>query len=198
MYGGIIHILENIKVKNIIISKQKQNNEYLEKVLDIAKNKNINLVIVEAGDKIKLDSSSYFDILWPSTNLVEENSTNNNSIVANLVFNDFKILFTGDIEQIAEEAIIKKYKGTNKLKSSILKVAHHGSKTSTTEEFLNLVNPQIVLIGVGKDNKFNHPNTEIIERLQKNGSKIYRTDKNGEINIVIDRKMRINIKKIIK
>ena len=193
MYGGIIHILENIKVKNIIISKQKQNNEYLEKVLDIAKNKNINLVIVEAGDKIKLDSSSYFDILWPSTNLVEENSTNNNSIVANLVFNDFKILFTGDIEQIAEEAIIKKYKGTNKLKSSILKVGHHGSKTSTTEEFLNLVNPQIVLIGVGKDNKFNHPNVEIIERLQKNGRKIYRTDQNGEVKIIVDRKMGIKI-----
>lgn len=165
MCGGIIHILENIKVKNIIISKQKQKNEYLEKVLDIAKEKNINLILVKAGDKINIDKNTYFDILWPDTNLIEENSTNNNSIVANLVFNDFGMMFTGDIEQIAEKAMWQKYKNTNKLSTSILKVAHHGSKTSTTDEFLNLANPQIILIGVGKDNKFGHPNTEVLERV---------------------------------
>ena len=62
MYGGIIHILENIKVKNIIISKQKQSNEYLEKLLAIAENKDINLIIAEAGSRINLDKNTYFDI----------------------------------------------------------------------------------------------------------------------------------------
>lgn len=167
MFGGIIHILENLKVKNIIISKQKQNNEYLDRVLKIARDKNINVIVVKAGEKIKLDSQTYFDILWPDNNLIEENSTNNNSIVAKLIFNDFKVLFTGDIEELAENKIVQKYKDTDKLKSSILKIAHHGSKTSTTQEFLNLVNPKIVLIGVGKDNKFNHPNDEVIKRLER-------------------------------
>lgn len=167
MYGGIIHILENLKVKNIIISKQKQSNQYLEQVLEITKKKKINLIIVKSGDKIKLDSNTCFDILWPDNNLIEENSTNNNSIVANFICNNFKMLFTGDIEQIAENEIVKKYQSTNKLKSSILKAAHHGSKTSTIQEFLNLVKPQMVLIGVGKDNKFNHPNIEVLERLEQ-------------------------------
>lgn len=198
MYGGIIHILENIKVKNIIISKQKQNNEYLEDVLKIARDKKINIIVVKSGDKIKLDSKIYFDILWPENNLIEENSTNNNSIVAKLIFDDFKMLFTGDIEQISENKIVQKYKSTNKLKSSILKIAHHGSKTSNTEEFLNLIKPKIALIGVGKDNKFNHPNVEVLERLQKKGSKVYRTDENGEVRIIVDRNMRVKIKKSIE
>ena len=75
------------------------------------------------------------------------------------------MLFTGDIEKEAEEILTKKYEKTTKLKSSILKVGHHGSKTSTSEEFLNLIKPQIALIGVGKKNNFGHPSNEVIERL---------------------------------
>lgn len=167
MYGGIIHILENIKVKNIIISKQKQSNEYLEKLLAIAENKDINLIIAEAGSRINLDKNTYFDILWPDRNLIEENATNNNSIVTNLVFNSFKMLFTGDVEEVAENVIIQKYKNTNKLKCSILKIAHHGSSTSSTQEFLNLSKPKISLMGVGINNKFGHPNNEVLERLKQ-------------------------------
>ena len=195
MYGGIIHILENLKVKNIITSKQKQNNEYLDRVLEIAQDKMINVIVVKAGDKIKLDSKTYFDILWPDSNLIQENSTNNNSIVANIIFNDFKMLFTGDIEQISENKIVQKYQGTNKLKSSILKIAHHGSKTSTTQEFLNSVKPKIALIGVGINNKFNHPNLEVLERLYKCDSRIYRTDQNGEVKIIVNERGIIKIKK---
>lgn len=79
------------------------------------------------------------------------------------------MLFTGDIEETAEEKIIEKYKNNIKiLNSVILKVSHHGSKTSSTEEFINAVNPKIGLIGVGKNNKFGHPNNEVIERLKNN------------------------------
>ena len=197
MCGGIIHVLKNLKVKNIIISKQKQTNQYLDEVLKIAKNKKININTVKAGEKIKLDSKTYFDILWPTNNFIEENSTNNNSIVANLIFGKFKMLFTGDIEKIAENEIFQKYKYSEKIKCSILKIAHHGSNTSTTEEFLNQVNPKLVLIGVGKDNKFNHPNIEVIERLEKKGIKIFRTDENGEVTISINKKGGIKIKKYI-
>ena len=79
---------------------------------------------------------------------------------------NFSMLFTGDIEQIAEEEIVEKYKNTNKLNSTIIKIAHHGSKTSSIQEFLSLVKPKIALIGVGKDNNFGHPNLEVLERLQ--------------------------------
>ena len=79
------------------------------------------------------------------------------------------MLFTGDIEQIAEEKIVEKY--GDKLKSTILKIAHHGSNTSSDETFLNAVKPKIVLIGVGKNNKYGHPNQEVLNRLENLRSK---------------------------
>ena len=95
------------------------------------------------------------------------------------------MLFTGDIEAIAEEKILDFYKekGESILKSDVLKVAHHGSKTSTTQSFFEKVNPKICLIGVGKNNMFGHPTTEVLERI--NATKIYRTDENGEIILEI-------------
>lgn len=107
-----------------------------------------------------------------------------------LVYKQFSILFTGDIEKIAEKEMLKKYKN-DELKSTVLKIAHHGSKTSSTEEFINMVNPQIALIGVGENNKFNHPNEEVIDRLEKKNIKIYRTDENGEITLKIDKCIKI-------
>lgn len=85
--------------------------------------------------------------------------------MAKLLYKNFSILFTGDIEEIAEKQILEEYKNSNILKSEILKVAHHGSKTSSMQSFLENVKPKIALIGVGKDNTFGHPNDEVLERL---------------------------------
>lgn len=96
------------------------------------------------------------------------------------------MLFTGDIEQIAENQILHDYKNSiSELKSTILKVAHHGSKTSSIDEFVEAVTPTIALIGVGENNKFGHPNNEVIKRLEERKVKIYRTDQMGEITIII-------------
>ena len=166
--GGVIEILENVKVKNIIISRQYEEIDCLKKVIQICKEKNINIIIVKAGDILKIDKYLKVRILWPDEeNKIEENQINNNSIVARLECFDFKMLFTGDIEQIAERAILEEHSLNSLLESTVLKVAHHGSKTSTTEEFLKKVNPKLALIGVGKDNKFGHPNEEVLERFQK-------------------------------
>ena len=106
-------------------------------------------------------------------------------------------LFTGDIEKIAEEKIIS-YVKEDELKSTIIKVAHHGSKTSSTEKFIEKVKPKIALIGVGENNTFGHPSNITIETLEKAGTKIYRTDKMGEIILQINKKGRIKIKKLIE
>lgn len=98
----------------------------------------------------------------------------------------------GDIEK-AEENILKEI-DANVLKNNILKISHHGSKTSTSEEFLKSVNPNAVLIGVGINNKFGHPNMEVIERIKKYGAKIYRTDEMGEIELVINKKGEVKVK----
>lgn len=108
------------------------------------------------------------------------------------------MLLTGDIEEQAEKQILEEYKNTNTLKATILKVAHHGSKTSTTKEWIQKVKPEIALIGVGEKNTFGHPNTKVLERLKNYGIKIYRTDKNGEISIKVKNDKQIKIKKKIE
>ena len=105
-------------------------------------------------------------ILWPKEKQIQENILNNNSVVTKLKYKNFGVLFTGDIEEIAEKQILQEYKESNILKSNILKVGHHGSKTSSIQEFLEAVNPNIALIGVGKNNTFGHPNSGVLERLE--------------------------------
>ena len=108
------------------------------------------------------------------------------------------MLFTGDIEKEAEDHILNLYKDTKILSSNILKVGHHGSKTSSTEKFIEAVKPQIALIGVGENNTFGHPSQEVLEKLEKKKIKIYRTDKNGEISISINKFGKIKITTILE
>lgn len=164
---GFEYVMNNLKVKNAIISKQAEDSENYKEFLKIAKKRKINLIVVDIGDKISIEKDIYFYLLWPdSKNFISENALNNNSIVCKLIYKNFSILFTGDIEKIAEEGILKKYDSNlNILKSTILKVAHHGSKSSSIEELLSKVKPKIALIGVGENNKFGHPNDNVLERL---------------------------------
>ena len=113
-----------------------------------------------------IDKQVYIDILWPKEELIEDNVLNNNAIVAKLNYRGIIMLLTGDIEEIAEDSMISEYKNTNFLKCNILKVAHHGSKTSSTDTFLQMAKPQIALIGVGENNKYGHPSQETLERIQ--------------------------------
>lgn len=147
MCGSILYLLQEIKVKNVIIGKQFENSANYQEFLKIVKKNKIKVQVVEIGQKIEIEKDLYFDILWPSSNrVISENNINNNSLVFKMVYQNFSCIFTGDIEEIAEKAILEKYKGTNILKSTMLKVAHHGSKSSTTQEFLNAVKPKIALI----------------------------------------------------
>lgn len=138
---------------------------------------------MEAENRINIEKNLFFDILWPSKNeTVSKNVINNNALVCKMVSKKVTMLFTGDIEQEAEKAILNKYKANiGILKSDILKVAHHGSKTSSTKEFLEAVKPNTAVIGVGKNNNFGHPNKSVLERLKRLGCRIYRTDESGEI-----------------
>ena len=191
MFGGILYVLEKLKVDNILIGKQfVESANYIE-FLKITKNKNIKTLV--AGEKIKLTNTVQIDVLWPDKNSkITENSINNNALVFKLDTNEKTILFTGDIEEETEKVLVQKYKNTNTLKSDILKVPHHGSKSSSIQEFLDLVKPKIALIGVGEDNKYGHPDNNTIRKLENINCKIYRTDKMGEI-ILGNNKIAVNI-----
>lgn len=140
--GGILTILEELKVGQIVISKQTEDSENYQKFLNIVEKNKLKVQKVQQGDMIMIENDLYFDILWPQKTQITENVLNNNSIVAKLNYYKFSMLFVGDIEKQAEEKIIKNSKIKNMIKANVLKVAHHGSNTSTTEEFLKAVNPR--------------------------------------------------------
>ncbi len=160
--------MEELKVGKVVICKQIETSENYEKFKKIINEKQINVLEISDGKKLNIEKDLYFDVIWPdNSNFIYENVLNNNSIVLKLYYNKFSILFTGDIEKIAEKAILQKYSDKlQMLNSTVLKVAHHGSKTSSIQEFLNKIKPQIALIGVGENNKFGHPNDDVINRLE--------------------------------
>ena len=190
---GFEYVLENIKVKNVIISKQSETSENFKQIMKIIRKKRINLIIVQKETKIKIDNFTTVDILSPQSENIADNM-NDNSIVAKFEAYNFSILFTGDASEKIEKELIKE---KINLKSDILKVSHHGSKTGTSEEFLKSVKPKIALIGVGENNKFGHPTEDVIKRLTENKIKIYRTDTDGEIRIKIKKSKNNKIKKHI-
>ena len=147
--------------------EQGKDSENFDKFLKLIDSKHTNVIKVKAGDKIVIDKYCNLEIVFPDSDLIKQNILNNNSIVSKFNFQKYSILFTGDIEKVAEEKIIRKYKETEKLKSNILKVAHHGSKSSSIQQFLEMVKPEIALIGVGEKNTFGHPNGEVLERLNE-------------------------------
>ena len=133
-----------MQVKNIIISKQGEVSNNFKQLLNLLKKKEVKILVVTAGDKVPIDKNCYFEILFPQKQLISSNvlkfcMQNNKQI-------SFSMLFTGDVEQIAENQMIELYQTTKNLEATVLKVAHHGSKTSSTKPWLELVKPKIALI----------------------------------------------------
>lgn len=185
---GIISIIENFDVGEIIIGKCN-NIDLYNLFLEKASKKGIEVEEVCIGTSIEIDDI-VFDIIYPSKNNLDVNE-NENSLVLRMKYFDTSMLFTGDLESEGETNI------SSDIKSNILKVGHHGSKTSTSEEFLKKVSPQIALIGVGKNNSYGHPNDEVLDRLEKINCNIFRTDYYGEIMMKIYKNGKILINKFI-
>ncbi len=120
--NGILDIMSKLKIGEIIIGEQGEISQNYQEFLRIAKEKKIRVEVVKKGDRITIENDVYFDVLWPSTNLIQDNVLNNNALVVKLNFKDKSMLFTGDIEEIAEKQITQAYQSTNVLSSTILKV----------------------------------------------------------------------------
>ena len=201
---GLLTIMKEINVKRVFISAQVEESNNYKEFVNIIKKKNIKYSVLKRKQKIKIEKGVEINVLWPESDKKEKISKiskplNNNSLVLKLEYKNFSMLFTGDIEKEAEERIYEEYKREEKrLKSDILKVAHHGSKTSTYEKMLDIIDPKVALIGVGKDNMFGHPANEVIDRLNNRKIILYRTDKNGEVSIYVKNKNNIKIKSMYK
>lgn len=133
---------------------------------------------VVAGDKISLEKDLELDFIYPFTLEMDEEELNNDSIVSQLIFKGKKFLFVGDATSEVEAKII-----SADLDSDFLKVGHHGSRYSSSTQFLAKVTPLVSIISVGEGNSFGHPTKDTLDRLLNVGSKILRTDKNGSIEV---------------
>lgn len=174
---GIIEIIDKIKIKNIFIPNVFYNTENYFKLVEKAQNQNTDVFLLERGDKLTLGENTKFNIFHPP-NWYNNKKENNNSLVFNFEHMGSKILFTGDIEEDGEIDIME---SNIDIDADILKVAHHGSKSSTTDVFLAKVSPKTALISCKLGNSYNHPNEEVLNRLKE--QKVYRTDKDGAIII---------------
>jgi len=179
--NGLIEVLKRYQIGVIITTGVIRDTEQYKQWIEIIKEKNIPIYIAKSNGQIDFDNNIAFKIFYPFESLVGQkiSNTNNTSIVGKLIYGNFETLFTGDIEKSAENKLINS--GIN-LKSDILKIAHHGSKTSTGEEFLKVVNAVLAIIEVGKDNQYGHPHQEVLDRLAE--LQIFQTGKDGDIEIL--------------
>lgn len=146
---NLIGILKDLKVKNLIISRQAKQTDLFDNIIQECLKKKVNIITIEPPQKIEIEKSVILDFIWPCEENFINDDLNNNSIVMKLQYKEFSILFTGDIEEKAEQMIVRKYPN-GILKSTVLKVAHHGSKTSSSQSFVDETLPEIAIIGVRK------------------------------------------------
>ncbi len=174
------------KVENILWTGVVRQTSEWKEWERLIKKENTQIKIAKAGQRIILQTDPYifFDILYPWESLEgrEFKNSNDTSVVAKLVFLSDSFLFTGDITKSVEGKLVDQ---NVDLDSEVLKVAHHGSKTSSSSEFLEMVSPELAVIQVGK-NSYGHPHPEVLANLKKFDIEVLRTDKNGDIRIVSD------------
>lgn len=178
--GGLPEVLKKIKVGLVVDPGQKCDSALYAYFKKLIAEKKIPFRVVRRGDEIDLGEGILAKVLHPRAPPIEESALNNNSIVLRLVYKDFSMLLCGDLEIEGEEDLIK---CGIELKSRIIKVGHHGSKTASSKSFLRAVSPELAVISCGKKNKFGHPHKAALKKLQDQRIRILRTDKNGAVTI---------------
>jgi len=156
-----------------------------EELLKLIKKEDIKNIDLKAGDIIKIDKNSFIEILFPEEKInVNKLKDNDSSLILKLTYKNKTFLITGDASKKIESWMVEKY--GKKLKSDFLLAGHHGSKTSSSEEFLRAVSPEYIIFSVGKNNSYHHPHPTVISLVDKLGIKYFRTDINGTIKYIFN------------
>lgn len=175
--GGLDDVINSdLKIENVYMPKIQTNTKTFEDVLDALNNKNLKVTAPKRGDNFKIGDANC-EIMTDS--ILDKENLNLSSITIKLQFGDNSFLFMGDAETENEKTI-------NWPKVDVLKVGHHGSNTSSSQDFLNQVKPEYAIIMAGKDNSYGLPKQKILDRLTKTGAKIFRTDELGTITVISD------------
>lgn len=183
--NGLVDVLEKYEIGEIVEPCINESSAAHGEWNKLIEEKKIPRTCAKFGQKIKLAKNIELNILYPFESLAGMNlkNTNDSSLVIKMSYGENKILLTGDAEEKTEYQLINSGVG---LEAQILQVGHHGSKSSTSENFLKAVNPKTAVIQVGKNNRYGHPSQEVLGRLKNISPKIFRTDVDGDIEFLCD------------
>ncbi len=175
-------ILKRYKVGGIVMSGTENALPRYRQIFNLAAEHSVPILVVAAGQSIEVEDNVTMEILWPPKTMPKGFTKNSNdaSLVFMLRYRNHRALFTGDIEKPTEETLVRAHAD---LKADILKIAHHGSKTSSTDAFLQAVSPSLAVLSVGK-NSYGHPRPEILEKLKSMEVETRRTDLEGTIEVL--------------
>ncbi|EOU1840390.1 MBL fold metallo-hydrolase [Clostridium perfringens] len=176
--GGMDEVLENFDVKSFYAPKVAHTTKTYENMLKAVKNEGLKIQQIKEGTKIDLGKDTEVQVYSPVKSQYEE--LNNYSPVMKISYGQNSFMFTGDAESLVEKEILNENKD---LKADVLKLGHHGSHSSTSEEFLKAVNPSTAIVSCAKDNKYGHPHKETMSNLKKAGITVYETFRDGDITI---------------
>ncbi|MBA7503100.1 ComE operon protein 3 [subsurface metagenome] len=184
---GLVEILQRYKVKQVLEPGVPYDSSIYQEWLKLVEDKQIKHNIARAGQEIDLGQGIKIEVLNPPAELLQGTShdVDNNGVVMKLSWGKVSFMFTADIREEAEFELTRQRAN---LRSTLLKVAHHGSKTSTSSQFLAVVDPEVAVISVGANNPFGHPGAEVVERLvdRLGADKVYLTSENGTIEFITD------------
>ena len=178
---GAEEILKEIEVSEIHISPNSYTKEVMNDLIVEAKHRGIPIMEQMAGNSWKVNQFS-FQYLWPTDMTYEGN---NDSLVLYVTNGGFQALFTGDLEAAGEEKLVRQYPQLKNI--TVLKAGHHGSKTSSSEVFVQKLLPQITIFSTGKNNRYGHPSKEVVERFQLYNHKTLNTAEDGTIEISVNK-----------
>ncbi len=177
---GLNDVLKNFFVKGALIARRPSDDQEFAKFANTLAETNTRAETIQAGDVIRFGEVE-MSVLWPPSD--GEFWTNNDSIVLRITFGEHAILFTGDIEKATERSLVT---AQQPLKADVVKVPHHGSKTSSTDPFVQATKPAFAIVLVGRNSMFGHPHKEVVERWQANGATILTTGECGTITVTTD------------
>lgn len=182
--SGFLDVLKNYKVGKVFEPGTINDSKIYQNLEEEIKRQNIPNILAKRGMRLDIGGGAVIDILFPDRDVYTW-SANDGSIIAKLSYGNTSIMLTGDTTSETEKIVL----GENspaQLKSTILKVAHHGSRTSSSSSFVQAVSPQYALISDGRENKYGHPHLDILDILGQSGAKILRTDLLGTIILKSD------------
>lgn len=180
--GGLDKVIDHLDIGKVYLPKASSNTKTYESLLTSIKQKGLKVTTAKAGVKLDWDPDVQVEMLAPVKSYKDNN---NNSAVVRLTHGANAILLTGDAESESEQDMIA---SKAELSADLMLVGHHGSNSRTTAAFLNKVKPKAAVIQVGKGNKYGHPKEKVLQRLEKQGVKVYRNDEQGTIAAISDGK----------